>query len=103
MLKRQFRYSFSKGVPHQKLITPLFILRYERSDTPTLGVVSGKVVSKKAVERNRAKRIFLATLQEVFLKKENKHTLVFFLRRPFVEYQKSAIIGELQNTLGKIN
>lgn len=103
MFKRALRFSFSKGSPRQKIVRPLFIVRYQKSDTPSFAIVAGKVVSKKAVERNRVKRIFLLALQEVLNKQKNSNTLVFFLKRPYDEYLKSGIITELEEILKDIN
>lgn len=106
MFKRSQRFSFRSGVPKQKLTTPLFLVRFQKSDPPAGGpkfaVVAGKKVSKKAVHRNRAKRIFILALQEILEKNTNEYDLVFFLRLPYTEYQKSAIISELQNVLSKL-
>lgn len=103
MFKKSHRFSFRKGAPRQKLVTHLFILRFQKSEIPTYAVVAGKVVSKKAVLRNTAKRTFIASLKETLEKTPNSYDLVFFLRRPFVEYQKSVIMGELENSIKRIN
>lgn len=103
MFKQSQRFSFRNGAPKQKIITPLYILRFQKSDAPRYAVVAGKVVSKKAVLRNRTKRIFIVALKEVFEKSTVSCDLVFFLRRPYTEYTKSAIIAELQDLLGKLN
>ena len=103
MFKRTLRYSFKKGSPKQKLVTPLFILKFQESSEPKYAVVSGKVVSKKAVERNRAKRVFVSALKEIVEKNPISYDLVFFLRRPYEEFQKSAIISELENLISQLN
>lgn len=104
MFKRSQRFSFRKGSPKQKRINPLFVLRFQKAeDTPKYAVVTGKIVSKKAVLRNRVKRLFVQTLQEVLVKTPNSYDLVFFLRRPSHEYQKSSIIGEVESIIAEIN
>lgn len=104
MFKKSSRFSFRNGAPKQKLITPLLVVRYQKSKAePVYGVVCGKVVSKKAVLRNKTKRLFIHTLQETLKTTPNSHDLVFFLRRPFSEYKKSVIIDELQGVLAKLN
>ena len=104
MFKRSQRFSFRKGSPKQKRINPLFVLRFQKTeDTPKYAVVTGKIVSKKAVLRNRVKRLFVQTLQEVLVKTSNSYDLVFFLRRPSHEYQKSSIIGEVESIIAEIN
>lgn len=102
MFKRSQRFSFRIGVPKKKIVTPFFILRFEQADSPTYAVVVSKTVSKKAVHRNKIKRLFLQILKEELSKQPNPHTLVFFLRRPYTEYSKSAIILELQNLFQKL-
>lgn len=104
MFKRQQRFSFKHGAPKQKLITPLFIVRFQKAtDAPKYGVVTGKIVSKKAVLRNRVKRAFIQAIKEILLKNPNSYDLVFFLRLPSHEYKKSAIIGEIENMIQSIN
>ena len=108
MFKRSQRFSFRKGSPKQKRINPLFVLRFQKADPtaasgPRYAVVTGKIVSKKAVLRNRVKRLFVQTLQEVLVKTPNSYDLVFFLRRPSHEYQKSSIIGEVESIIAEIN
>ncbi len=102
MFKKILRFSFRNGAPKNKLITPLFVLRYQKSDTPTYGVVAGKIVSKKAVLRNKTKRMFLTILQTVLQEHGLHYDLVFFLRRPYTEYSKSVIITELQEVARKL-
>jgi ribonuclease P protein component len=106
MFKRSQRFSFRTGVPKKKIVTPLFILRFQEAnpqdDGPKYAVVASKSVSKKAVHRNRVKRIFLQILKELLEKQPNNNTLVFFLRRPYTQYSKSAIILELQNLFQKL-
>lgn len=104
MFKRSQRFSFRRGSPKAKRITPLFILRFQKAiQAPKYAVVAGKIVSKKAVLRNRAKRVFIQALKEVLLKNPNFYDLVFFLRLPFHEYKKSAIIGEIESVITNIN
>lgn len=92
MFTRSLRFSFRKDVPKAKRVTPQYIVRFQQSEHPTFAVVAGKVVSKKSVERNRAKRVFTHALKEALSKQKNEFTLVFFLRAPFHEYKKSGIM-----------
>lgn len=103
MFKRNLRFTFKTGIPKAKRVTPLYILRFQESKSPRFTVVAGKVVSKKAVERNRVKRMFLDALKEVLKKQKNDFTLVFFLRAPYAEYKKSGIITELEFLVPKLN
>jgi ribonuclease P protein component len=98
MLNRSQRFSFRTGAPKLKIITPLFMVRYQLSETePKYAVVVPKKVSKKAVQRNRVKRIFIQTLQEFLANNKNGYDLVFFLRLPYTEYKKSVIMQSLRD------
>lgn len=103
MLKRSKRFSFRTGIPKQKTVTPFFILRYQKSNDPKYAVVVSKSVSKKAVLRNRVKRLFIQQLQEMLLEKPHNYTLVFFLRRPCTDYSKSVIITELESVFERLD
>lgn len=97
MLKRSQRFSFKTGAPKKKIITSLFVVRYQKSEEPRFAVVVGKKVSKSAVNRTRVKRVFIQTLQEKIQKSKNGNDLVFFLRLPYTAYQKSAIMQALDD------
>ncbi len=104
MFKKEDRFSFRHGLPKQKKITPLFIVRFQKVETePKYAVVVGKKVSKKAVLRNKTKRVFTQALKEVLEKNKNEYDLLFFLRLSFHEYQKSGIMVELEKILLEIN
>ncbi|MGE5041678.1 MAG: ribonuclease P protein component [Candidatus Levyibacteriota bacterium] len=103
MFKKSSRYSFGKGVPRQKSVTPFYVLRFQKSEDPTYAVVVGKKVSKKATQRNKVKRMFISCLQEELKKIPNSYDLVFFLRLSYQEYQKSAIMDELSRLLVRLN
>jgi len=102
MLKKQQRFSFRKGAPKHKLITPLFVLKFQKSEHPTFAVVVSKSVSKKATQRNKIKRMFILQLQEALKTNQLQFDLVFFLRRNFQDYTKSSIMNELLFTVSKI-
>lgn len=103
MLKKTQRFSFKKGFPKSKLISPLFVVRFQKSESPTYAVVVSKSVSKKAVVRNSIKRRFTKELQDILSESTNSFDLLFFLRKNFQEYNKSGIINELHFMLKKIN
>jgi len=111
MFKKQDRFSFGRGLPKSKKVTPYFVVRFQKSDPstdsassgPKYAVVTSKKVSKKAVLRNKTKRVFLQALKEILEKSVNEYDLIFFLRLPSHEYQKSGIMVELEKILLEIN
>lgn len=102
MFKKSERFSFKNRLPKNKYHDPLFTLRYEASQNPVYGIITSKRVSKKAVQRNWAKRMFTQALQEVVAETSNGYSFVFFLKQPYTQYSKSAIILELQKLLEKL-
>ena len=103
MFKKTQRFSFGKGVPKNKFVTPLYVLRFQKTETPTYAVVVSKSVSKKATQRNKIKRLFITELQKILKTTTLSMDMVFFLRRNFQEYTKSGIISELKFTISKIH
>lgn len=102
MFKTSQRFSFRTPVPKNKIINPFFVLKYQTTENPKYAVITSKAVSKKAVHRNKVKRLFIRELKNTLVNTKKSYTLVFFLRRPYTEYSKSAIITELQNTLAQL-
>ncbi len=103
MFKKSQRFSFKKGIPKEKIISPLFVFRYQKSDNPKFGVIAGKKVSKKAVLRNKAKRMVREAITNACKNAQNSYTIVVFLRMPFHEYKKSAIIHEVERVILRLN
>ncbi|HMS22228.1 MAG TPA: ribonuclease P protein component [Candidatus Levybacteria bacterium] len=103
MFKKIQRFSFKSGAPKQKIITPSFVFRYQKSETPTYAVIAGKKVSKKAVLRNKGKRMVREAIINACKNLQNSYTIVVILRLPFQEYKKSAIIDEVEQVVARLN
>ena len=79
--ERKFQLILSQG---KKIVTPLFVLRYIENKFPqeqaVVGVITSKKVSPKAVDRNRARRIFKTALQSEIPKFSTNLMIVAVLR-----------------------
>ena len=103
MLKKQFRLDARKRLTNAKAFsTPLFTALICHNGLPHIrcGVIVGKKVSKKAVERNRIRRLIVTKVQENHI----KHSLgmdVLFLVKKKPEDEKQ-LTADVVATLEKL-
>jgi len=104
MLTRDKRYSFKKGIPRKVLQSSLFLLRYQKNNVEAFraSVVVSKKVSKKAVVRNRVKRVFIEALLKAVGSTATSFDLVFFLRPVIIEKDHEAVYNELVHIFKKL-
>lgn len=102
MFVKSERYSFKKGLPKKIVGSPLFLLRYQENLFPhnRYAVVVSKKVDKKAVARNRIKRVFIEILQP--LDKKSPFDYVFFLKKEILKNDKENIKQELVKSLSMV-
>lgn len=103
MLPKSHRFSFKKGAPRRIYPTPLFVVRYDKREKNglNLAVVVGKKVDKKAVIRNKTKRLLLEISKEI-IQLDANFDIVIFAKKQILEKQKDEIKNELKNALIKI-
>lgn len=104
MFKKRYRYSFKKGLPGNSLASEFFNLRWQKNSQgkPQVAAVVGRKFAKKAVVRNRAKRVFLHALKEVLKGKNLAVDLVFYLKPEIISKNFLEIKNEIEKTLTKI-
>ena len=100
MLPKPNRFNFKSKLPKNTLNSQSFSIRYDINEEGLkVGVVVSKKVDKRAVIRNRIKRVILETVR-LNVKKEEGLTLIF--------YAKGAAVGneglaeEVKNKLFEI-
>lgn len=105
MLKKEYRYSFKKGVPRNTVSSPLFTVRYQKSSDTHVhcGVVVSKKVSMLATERNRLKRLTLEILSKELQVEKIPFDLVFYLKKEIMKEGKEKIANELAELIQKIH
>lgn len=79
--ERKFQLILSRG---KKIVNSIFVLRYIENKFPqdeaVVGVITSKKVSPKAVERNRARRIFKTAIRSEIPKFKPNLMIVAILR-----------------------
>lgn len=105
MLKKEYRYSFKKGLPRNTLSSHLFTVRYQKSSEEHghCGVVASKKVSMLATERNRLKRLVLEILSKELQVEKIPFDLVFYLKKEIMKEGKEKIASDLAELIQKIN
>ncbi len=100
MLPRPNRFSFRSKLPKNTLNSQSFSIRYDKNEGGLkVGVVVSKKVDKRAVVRNRIKRVILETVR-LNVKKEEGLTLVFYAKSEAAGNEKLA--EEVKNKLLEI-
>ncbi len=85
MLPKKNRFSFKNRLPRQILNFPSFSVRYEKNDEGLkVGVVVSRKVDKRAVVRNRIKRVILETVRKN-LETDKNLNLVFYVKKQAAE------------------
>lgn len=103
MLKRQYRLPISvRFFSAQTFSTPLFQMKKTANDLGIirLGFIVSKRIDKRAVVRNRTKRVFRSVLEELLTKLNLGFDLLFILRKP-IEKRDEELEREIKNTLEK--
>lgn len=84
--RRDFQNVLEKGVVFQSRLFGLAVLKSEEDQEPKIGIIVSNKISKKAVSRNRIRRL-LREAARPYLATLAKGTLLVFL-------VKKAIVGE---------
>ncbi len=85
MLPKSNRFTFKSKLPKNTLNSQSFSVRYEENEKELkVAVVVSKKVDKRAVARNRIRRVIVETVAK-HLKPESNLTLVFYAKSAAVE------------------
>lgn len=76
-----------------------FRLMLHRSNLPLsrFGFVIGKKIDKRAVVRNRTKRVMRSCIEEMLPKIENGYDMLFILQKNAVGQKREAFYSEIEN------
>lgn len=81
MLPKANRFQFKSSLPRQSLNSQSFSIKYDKNEEGLkVGVVVSKKVDKRAVVRNRIKRVILESVR-LSLPKDSGLTLVFYAKK----------------------
>lgn len=100
MLAKQNRFSFKNKLPKQILNSQSFSVRYDQNDEGLkVAVVVSKKVDKRAVVRNRIKRVILESVRKKLDMNTNLN-IVFYAKKQSAE--NSSLGKEVQDTINKV-
>ena len=102
MLKKQYRLP-----AHTRLLSPLsihstlFSLKVERTDLPynRFAFVVRKSIDKRASQRNRMKRRFRSSVEEMIQEIRPGHDMLFFLEKGIIEKHRQELCSEIRSAL----
>ncbi len=99
MLKRKYRLpvraKVSRPSSHR---SPTFLLKIYKNNLPfsRFGFVISKKVDKRAVVRNRTKRVMRSCIEEMLLKIENGYDMLFILQKNAVGQKREIFYSEIE-------
>jgi ribonuclease P protein component len=90
MLPKKNRFQFRERLPKQTLNSQSFSIRYDKNEKELkVAVVVSKKVDKRAVIRNRIKRVIIEAVR-LNLPKESNLTIIFYAKKEAVANEKLA-------------
>lgn len=103
MFGKNNRYSFRKGVPKLLFTSQFLIVRYQKNAENVFhcSVVVGKKVDKRAVIRNKVKRLLVAIIKELVLT-QTPYDMVIYARKGINGLEKEEIRENLKKALVNI-
>lgn len=104
MLKRENRFLGKFQTKTRSVATPLFSAKYSESggSSKRLAFVVAKKVDKRAVVRNRVKRLFRSSAQEL-LGDIKSLDIIFYVKKEALSKSRDEILSAMKGTLLKNN
>jgi ribonuclease P protein component len=102
MLPREYRLPATTKLSHSRYLkTSLFGVKYARNDVSVsrFAFVVRKSVDKRAVARNRIRRVFRSCIEELREQILSGYDMLFFLEKGIIEKQQADLCLELQKIL----
>ncbi len=96
--KREFEEVMEKG---RLMQSPFFGLKIIDSSENKFGFIISRKISKKAVERNKIKRILAETVREKIKEGLVSGNVVFLVKRKALEVSAEELKKEVERLLGK--
>jgi len=104
MLARKYRLPATVNFYHTQLIrTPLFGIKYARNNLSVnrCAFVVRKTVDKRAVVRNRIRRVFRSCIEEHLENMSPGYDMLFFLEKGIIDKRHEELCGEIKEFFKK--
>lgn len=97
MLAKELRLGKSKVRFTQVFTHPLFSFRVAKNNLgqSRFGFIVSKQVDKRAVVRNRVKRVFRSCIEEVQAETEKGYDMTFVLKKELVDKKRDEVYAEI--------
>jgi ribonuclease P protein component len=102
MLPREYRLPATTKLSHARYLkTSLFGVKYAQNEMPVsrFAFVVRKSVDKRAVARNRIRRVFRSCIEELREQIVSGYDMLFFLEKGIIDKQQVDLCLELQKIL----
>ena len=102
MLPREYRLPATTKLSHSRYLkTPLFGVKYSQNDISVsrFAFVVRKSVDKRAVARNRIRRVFRSCIEDLREQIISGYDMLFFLEKGIIDKQQLDLCLELQKVL----
>lgn len=103
MLKKKNRLKKISGAKGKNITTPLFNLKVSESgeDATRFGFVVSKKISKKAVLRNKTKRVLKKAARETLSKIETGKNIIIYAKKTFTYKDTEEVANNILENINK--
>ncbi len=102
MLSREYRLPATTKLSHSRYLkTPLFGVKYSKNDLliSRFAFLVRKSIDKRAVARNRIRRVFRSCIEELLTEIVPGHDMLFFLEKGIIDKQQRDLCVEIKKFL----
>lgn len=101
MLKKAFRLNKKTGVFGQSFTAPFFSVRIKKNNLShnRFGFIVSKRIDKRAVVRNRLKRVFRSNIEDSLEQMRNGYDMLFILRKQVAQKTREEMRSALTSFL----
>lgn len=106
MLARQFRLPSSVSMRNSRTFRDeAFLMRFQKNNLPVnrYGFIVAKTIDKRAVVRNRLRRVVRSIIEEIWLQKLSGLDILFVLKPAIKKVSKQDLITRLNAAIGGIS
>lgn len=104
MLKKKYRLPRNVNLKNANLLRlPFFLIKINKNKllTNRMGIVASRKVSKRAVDRNRAKRLIRSVIEELWDKIIPGYDILFILKKEAIDKRRADFYSPIKKILEK--
>ena len=104
MLPREYRLPATTKLSHSRYLkTSLFAVKYAQNEMSVsrFAFVVRKSVDKRAVARNRIRRVFRSCIEQLSEQIISGYDMLFFLEKGIIDVTRDELLGEIGKALSE--